>query len=63
MSHHEGGRILFILTGRIELLIGKRKGVRHSGDCIQFNSTFPHKLTALSSEAASALVVIAAKED
>ena len=62
MSHHEGEEILFILTGRIELLIGKRKEVLHPGDCVQYNSTIPHKLTALSSEAASALVVIAAKE-
>ena len=62
MSHHEGEEILFILTGRIELLIGKRKEVLQPGDCVQFNSTIPHKLTALSSEAASALVVIATKE-
>ncbi len=62
MSHHEGEEILFILTGKIELLIGRRKEVLYSGDCVQFDSTIPHKLTALSSEAASALVVIATKE-
>jgi transcriptional regulator with XRE-family HTH domain len=63
MSHHEGEEILFVLTGRIELLIGKRKEVLHSGDCAQFDSTIPHKLTALNPEPASALVVIAAKGD
>jgi uncharacterized cupin superfamily protein len=62
MSHHEGEEILSILTGTIELLIGKRKEVLYPGDCVQFDSTIPYELTALSSEAASALVVIAAKE-
>jgi hypothetical protein len=37
--------------------------VLHSGDCAQFDSTIPHKLTALTPEPASALVVIAAKGD
>ena len=41
MSHHEGEEILFILTGKIELLIGKRKEVLYPGDCVQFDSTIP----------------------
>jgi transcriptional regulator with XRE-family HTH domain len=61
MSHHEGEEILFVLTGRIELLIGKRKEALNPGDCVQFDSTIPHKLTAMTSVPASALVVIAAK--
>ena len=36
MSHHDGEEILFILTGRIELHIGKRKEVLNPGDCVQF---------------------------
>jgi len=63
MSHHEGEEILFMLTGRIELHIGKRKEVLNPGDCVQFDSTIPHKLTAMTSEPASALVVIATKTD
>ncbi|MCK1483900.1 MULTISPECIES: XRE family transcriptional regulator [unclassified Bradyrhizobium] len=61
MSHHEGEEILFILSGRIELVIGKRKETLKPGDCVQFDSTIPHKLTQVSSEPASALVVIATK--
>ena len=61
MSHHEGEEILFILTGKVELLIGKRKEALNPGDCVQFDSTIPHKLTAMTSEPASALVVIASK--
>ena len=63
MSHHEGEEILFMLTGRIELHIGKRKEVLNPGDCVQFDSTIPHKLIQVSSEPASALVVIATKTD
>nr|WP_249795124.1 cupin domain-containing protein [Bradyrhizobium sp. Oc8] len=36
MSHHEGEEILFILTGKIELHIGKRKEILNPGDCVQF---------------------------
>jgi hypothetical protein len=49
--------------GNIELHIGKRKEVLSLGDCVQFESTMPHKFTAMTSEPASALVVIAAKGD
>lgn len=59
MSEHDGEEILFVLTGTIELLIGKRKETLKPGDCAQFDSTVPHRLTALTSEPASALVVIA----
>ena len=60
MSHHEGEEILFVLTGHIEMQIGARKERLEPGDCVQFDSTIPHKLTALTDEPASALVVIAA---
>ncbi|MNW15480.1 Cupin domain protein [compost metagenome] len=61
MSHHEGEEILFVLTGQIELQIGKRREVLNPGDCVQFDATIPHKLVALTEAAASALVVVAPK--
>lgn len=60
MSHHEGEEILFILTGKIEMHLGPRREVLNPGDCVQFDSTIPHKLIALTDEPASALVVVAA---
>jgi len=60
MSHHEGEELLFILTGQIEMQIGKRKETLNPGDCVQFDSTIPHRLTAMTEEPASALVVVAA---
>lgn len=62
MSHHDGEEIFFVLTGRIELQIGRRIEVLNPGDCVQFDSTIPHKVTALTSEAASALVVVVATD-
>jgi transcriptional regulator with XRE-family HTH domain len=62
MSHHEGEEILFILTGKIEMHVGTRREVLNPGDCVQFDSTIPHKLVALTDEPASALVVVAATE-
>ena len=62
MSHHDGEEILFVLTGRIELLIGKRKEVLDPGDCVQFDSTTPHRLVAMDAQPASALVVIATRD-
>ncbi len=60
MSHHEGEEILFVLSGDIEIQIGARRERLRPGDCVQFDSTIPHKLIALTDKPASALVVIAA---
>lgn len=58
MSDHAGEEILFVLSGSIELLIGKRREILNVGDCVSFGSTMPHRLTAASEEPASALLVI-----
>lgn len=60
MSHHEGEEILFVLSGRIELQVGKRKESLAKGDCVHFDSTLPHRLVTLGDEPAAALVVVAA---
>lgn len=60
MSHHEGEELLFVLTGQVELQLGARKEMLNPGDCVQFNSTIPHKVVALTDEPASVLVVVAA---
>jgi transcriptional regulator with XRE-family HTH domain len=59
MSHHRGEEIVFVLSGKIEMRLGKRKEILNPGDCVQFDSTLPHKLVALTSEPAAALVVVA----
>lgn len=60
MSHHEGEEIVFVLTGQVEIQFGPRRELLQPGDCVQFDSTIPHKLIALTDEPASVLVVVAA---
>lgn len=60
MSHHEGEEILYVLSGRIEFQVGKRKEQLAKGDCVHFDSTIPHRLICVGDEPAAALVVIAA---
>ncbi len=61
MSHHEGEELLYVLSGQIEIQIGNRREILDPGDCVQFESTIPHKLVTLSEEPGSALIVIAAR--
>jgi transcriptional regulator with XRE-family HTH domain len=61
-SHHDGEEILFVLKGKIELLVGRQTQLLGAGDCVHFNSSMPHKLTSLGSVAASALVVISSEQ-
>ena len=61
MSHHEGEEILFVLSGTIEMQVGKRKELLTKGDCVHFDSNKPHKLINVGSEPSSALVVVASK--
>lgn len=63
MTHHEGEEILFVLTGSIELQMGKRKETLRVGDCVHFDSTIPHKLTSITPGKSSALVVIAERKE
>lgn len=57
-SHHDGEEILFVLKGKIEMLVGKTTEVLGPGDCVHFNSSMPHKLTSIGSAPASALVIV-----
>jgi transcriptional regulator with XRE-family HTH domain len=60
-SHHDGEELLFVLKGKIELLVGKDSAVLGPGDCVHFNSSMPHKLTSIGSVPASALIVISSQ--
>jgi transcriptional regulator with XRE-family HTH domain len=57
-SHHDGEEILFVLKGKIEMLVGKKTELLGPGDCVHFNSSMPHKLTSIGAVPAAALVVI-----
>jgi transcriptional regulator with XRE-family HTH domain len=57
-SHHAGEELIYVLSGSIGLQVANRKEVLHTGDCAHFDSTIPHKITAVSGPDAAALVVI-----
>jgi len=59
MSHHDGEEILFVVKGRINLQLAERKETLGPGDCAHFNSTVPHKITAVGDKDAEVLLVIA----
>lgn len=61
-SHHDGEEILFVLKGKIEMLVGRQTELLGPGDCVHFNSSIPHKLTSLGSVPAAALVVVSSAE-
>ncbi len=61
-SHHDGEEILFVLKGKIEMLVGKETELLGPGDCVHFNSSMPHKLTSVGTVPASALVVVSSFE-
>lgn len=41
MSHHEGEEVLFVLSGKIEMQLGRRKETLNVGDCVQFELDHP----------------------
>lgn len=54
---HEGEEFIFVLSGRVEFEVGKRKFVLETGDSLYVDSLLPHRGRSLGDEA-KALVVI-----
>jgi transcriptional regulator with XRE-family HTH domain len=44
LSTHDGEEFIFVLEGEMEAILGGHKDVLHSGDCIYYDSTIPHKV-------------------
>ncbi|SAI74738.1 transcriptional regulator [Bordetella ansorpii] len=62
LSHHDGEELLYVLAGKLELTIGSRKEVLEEGDCVQFNSSMPHKLVSVGREEGRALIVVTSRD-
>lgn len=56
--HHEGEEFVYVLTGKIEVVVGEHVNVLENGDSLHFNSGIRHKLRNISNETAELLVVI-----
>jgi len=56
--HHEGEEFVYVLSGKIELLVGDNANLLDEGDSLHFNSGVRHKLRNLSEKKALLIVVI-----
>ena len=55
---HLGEEFIYVLKGKIEVMVGENKNILGPGDCLHFNSSIGHKLRNVSSEKADLLVVL-----
>ena len=55
---HLGEEFIYVLEGKIEVMVGENRNVVPKGKSVHFNSAISHKLNNLSEEEAKLLVVI-----
>jgi quercetin dioxygenase-like cupin family protein len=55
---HPGEEFLYVLKGRIEVMVGEGQNLLKKGETLHFNSGVTHKLRNVSEEEAKLLVVI-----
>ncbi|MBN2124177.1 MAG: helix-turn-helix transcriptional regulator [Deltaproteobacteria bacterium] len=55
---HLGEEFIYVLKGRIEVIVGDNLNTLTPGECIHFNSSIVHKLRNISGEKAELLVVL-----
>jgi len=56
--HHEGEEFVYVLSGKIEVVVGEHINTLVAGDSLHFNSGIRHKLRSVSDEKAELIVVI-----
>jgi quercetin dioxygenase-like cupin family protein len=56
--HHEGEEFVYVLAGKIEVVVGEHVNTLIAGDSLHFNSGIRHKLRSVSDEKAELIVVI-----
>jgi transcriptional regulator with XRE-family HTH domain len=61
IHQHEGEEILFVLKGTMKFLHGNREHIVEEGDCIYFDSGFPHFGESLGRKEAQCFMVIYTK--
>ena len=58
LSQHEGQELLFVLEGTMKFLHGNREYIVEEGDCIYFDSSFPHFGESVGRKEAKCFMVI-----
>ncbi len=57
-STHDGEEFIFVLEGEMEVTLGDHSDVLSPGDSIYYDSTIPHKVTAVGETPAKILAVL-----
>jgi quercetin dioxygenase-like cupin family protein len=55
---HLGEEFIYVLAGRVEVMVGENKNLLKPGDSFHFNSSIVHQLRNISDEKAELLVVL-----
>lgn len=55
---HPGEEFIYVLKGRVEVMVGENKNIIDQNQCIHFDSSITHKITNLLNEDAQLLVVL-----
>ncbi len=58
ITQHEGEEILFVLEGTMKFLHGNQEFIVEEGDCIYFDSSFPHFGESYGNKEAKCFIVI-----
>ncbi|RMG58664.1 MAG: XRE family transcriptional regulator [Deltaproteobacteria bacterium] len=58
LSVHQGEEFIYVLEGKVEVILDKYKDTLESGDSIYYNSTIPHHVHSATEEPALILAVI-----
>jgi quercetin dioxygenase-like cupin family protein len=57
-STHDGEEFIFVLEGKIEVLLGENQEILSPEDSIYYDSTLPHRVRALGDQNARILAVL-----
>lgn len=58
LSTHDGEEFIFVLEGEMEVTLGDHSDVLSPGDSIYYDSTIPHKVTAVGETSTKILAVL-----
>ncbi len=56
--HHEGEEFIYILDGKVEVMVGEERNVLKAGQSLHFNSAISHKLRNLTEKRAKFIAVL-----
>ena len=56
--HHEGEEFIYVLEGKVEVMVGEEQNILKTGQSLHFNSAISHKLRNLAEKPAKFISVI-----